>query len=332
MLKDSIRTDAYRDFVYDHKDLFKGKTILDVGCGTGILSMFSARAGARRVYAVDNSAIIEKAKANIFSNNLEGVVTCVKGKIEDVVLPDLIEKSSGKVDLIISEWMGYTLLYEAMLSSVIAAREKFLSPQGIMAPSHCTMLVAAVSSEDLILDTTSFWNDVYGFDMRAMKEKMTDDVLIRHLPSSAIASEPVVFKTLNLYDTKVADLDFKAEFELSVNDDVESLDAFVIYFDTFFLPSRDDQLPVAPRADKWLKAARGIAMSTAPGLPEKETHWRQGVCLINPETTFKLPAGQQRKLTGTIQYELGRKKSREADIEIEWKVNDTVGSQRWGMR
>src|ERR1700712_3168906 len=103
MLKDTVRTDAYRDFVYSHKSLFAGKTVLDIGCGTGILSMFCAKAGAARVLAVDNSAILDKARENIFHNGLDGVITCIRGRIEDVTLP------VDKVDIIVSEWMGYCL-------------------------------------------------------------------------------------------------------------------------------------------------------------------------------------------------------------------------------
>ena len=49
--------------------------MLDVGCGTGILSMFCARAGAKRVIGVDNSDIIDKARANVFENGLDGQIT-----------------------------------------------------------------------------------------------------------------------------------------------------------------------------------------------------------------------------------------------------------------
>ena len=52
MLKDEVRTLTYRNAMYHNKHLFRGKTVLDVGCGTAILSMFAIRAGARHVYGV----------------------------------------------------------------------------------------------------------------------------------------------------------------------------------------------------------------------------------------------------------------------------------------
>lgn len=54
MLKDSVRTGSYRAAIVDNGHLFKGKTVLDVGCGTGILSMFAAKAGAAHVVGVSN--------------------------------------------------------------------------------------------------------------------------------------------------------------------------------------------------------------------------------------------------------------------------------------
>ena len=76
--------------------------MLDVGCGTFILSMFGAKAGAAKVIAVDCSNIVEYGRQVVIDNNLQDIVSVVKGKIEEVDMPDGIEK----VDIIISEWMG----------------------------------------------------------------------------------------------------------------------------------------------------------------------------------------------------------------------------------
>ena len=102
--------------MYHNKHLFKNKIVLDVGCGTGILSMFAAKAGAKQVYGVDMSGIIEQAKIITEKNGFADKVTLIRGKIEEIVLP------VAKVDIIISEWMGYCLFYESMLDSVLYAR------------------------------------------------------------------------------------------------------------------------------------------------------------------------------------------------------------------
>jgi protein arginine N-methyltransferase 1 len=57
MLKDQVRTKSYMNACLHNKEQFKGKIVLDIGCGTGILSIFAARAGAKHVYGVDNAEI-----------------------------------------------------------------------------------------------------------------------------------------------------------------------------------------------------------------------------------------------------------------------------------
>lgn len=68
MLKDTVRTLTYRNSMLDNKHLFRDKVVLDVGCGTGILCMFAAKAGAKKVIGVDMSNIIDQAKKIIHAN------------------------------------------------------------------------------------------------------------------------------------------------------------------------------------------------------------------------------------------------------------------------
>merc|ERR1712018_663398 len=137
MLKDEVRTLTYRNSMYHNKHLFKGKTVLDVGCGTGILSMFAAKAGAKKVIGIECSSIVDHARNIVKANHLDDVITLVKGKVEEVELPDGIEK----VDIIISEWMGYCLFYESMLNTVLHARDRWLAPGGLMFPDRGTLYV-----------------------------------------------------------------------------------------------------------------------------------------------------------------------------------------------
>jgi protein arginine N-methyltransferase 1 len=66
----------------------------------------------------------------------------LKGKLEEIELP------VDKVDIIISEWMGYFLLYESMLDCVLIARDKYLKPDGLLFPDKATLYLATIEDEE----------------------------------------------------------------------------------------------------------------------------------------------------------------------------------------
>ena len=99
---------------------------------------FAIKAGAKHVIGVDMSTIIEKAREIIEVNGMTSKVTLLQGKMEEVKLP------FPKVDIILSEWMGYFLLYESMLDTVLYARDKYLTTGGLIFPDKATIFMAGI--------------------------------------------------------------------------------------------------------------------------------------------------------------------------------------------
>jgi predicted RNA methylase len=84
MLQDSVRTALYRDAILLNPTDFKGKIVMDVGAGSGILSLFAAQAGAKKVYAVEASRSAENARRLIKANGFERIITVLESRIEDL--------------------------------------------------------------------------------------------------------------------------------------------------------------------------------------------------------------------------------------------------------
>ena len=88
------------------------------------------------------STIIEKAREIVEVNGMKDKITLLQGKMEEVTLP------FPQVDIIISEWMGYFLLYESMLDTVLYARDKYLAPGGLIFPDKATIFMAGIEDGD----------------------------------------------------------------------------------------------------------------------------------------------------------------------------------------
>ncbi|KAI1904611.1 hypothetical protein AGOR_G00007400 [Albula goreensis] len=272
MLKDKVRTESYRDFVYLNEDVFKDKVVLDVGCGTGILSMFVARCGARKVIAVDQSEIIYQAMDIVRSNNLQETITLIKGRIEEVDLP--VEK----VDIIISEWMGYFLLFESMLDSVLYARDHYLAADGSVYPDRCTISLAAVGDTQKHQEHIGFWDDVYGFKMACMKKTVVPEAMVEVLKPETLISEPTVIKTIDCNTVCISELDFVMDFNLKITHSTQCT-AIMGYFDIFFERNCENK----------------VSFSTGPQCTK--THWKQTVFFLEDPVPVQSGENLQGKIT-----------------------------------
>lgn len=187
MLQDYVRTGTYQHAVMANISDFKDKVVLDVGTGTGILSFFAAQAGAKKVYAVEASPSAKIAKLLSDHNGFSNIIEIVVGKIEEIDLPE-------KVDIIISEPIGFLLVHERMLESYVCARDRFLKPQGLMFPSTGSIVLAPFTDDVLYreqLAKSQFWenNNFYGVDLSPLVALSVDENF----------SQPVVGKLLSLF-------------------------------------------------------------------------------------------------------------------------------------
>lgn len=235
-----------------------------------------------------------------------------------------------QVDIIVSEWMGYCLLFEAMLDSVIWARDRYLAPGGLMVPSHATLRIAPLSDPDFIASHVSFWNDVYGFKMTSMLENIHDEVLVRTTHPSTVAADSAVFLQLPLHTITTEELTFVKEFQVNLREDIDALDGWVIWFDIFFMRSCTSKLP-ANAVPSEMKKQGFVAFTTGPYGPE--THWHQGVLLINHGEKIPAPLKKGQVIKGQVGYRKKEEKSRLLDIEIQWDAEGIEkGVQEWSLQ
>lgn len=163
MLADYERTGAYQRAFLENNTDFDGKIVLDVGTGTGILSFFALQAGAAKVYAVDASDSVMVAQKLAESNGYADKIVIIKGKIEEIELPE-------KVDIIISEPIGFLLVHERMLESYVVARDRFLKPDGLMMPTVGSIVLSPFTDDVLYREHCArarFWENrnFYGLDL-----------------------------------------------------------------------------------------------------------------------------------------------------------------------
>ncbi|CAL9701221.1 unnamed protein product [Knipowitschia caucasica] len=287
MLKDRVRTESYRDFMYHNPQLFRDKVVLDVGCGTGILSMFAAKAGAKRVIGVDQSEIVYQAMDIVRLNGLQDTVTLLKGRVEDVSLP------VDKVDIIVSEWMGYFLLFESMLDSVLFARDAYLADGGSVYPDLCSLSLAAVSDPRLHQEHVLFWDDVYGFDMSVMRRTSIMEAGVEVVPAEAVVSRAAVIQTFDCNSVSLSQLEFEADFTLEITESAPCT-ALVGFFDVLFQRNCEKQL----------------SFSTGPHA--SKTHWKQTLFLL--ETPLPLTKGEE--LKGKICVRKNKKDPRSLLVQV----------------
>ncbi|KAF3434258.1 hypothetical protein FNV43_RR25361 [Rhamnella rubrinervis] len=286
MISDKVRMDAYRNAILKNPSLLKSAVVMDVGCGTGVLSLFAAQAGASRVIAVEASEKMAAVATQIAKDNgllrkkdpkngtrhSNEVVEVVQSMVED--LDKCIHIQPHSVDILLSEWMGYCLLYESMLSSVLFARDQWLKPGGAILPDTATIFAAGFGKGCTSLP---FWENVYGLDMSCVGKELVEDAakipIVDVVDDHDLVTRAAVLQTFDLMTMTQDEMDFTATVGLEPNlfstagnsNDLVSKTTWcygvVLWFETSFTSRFCKEMPTI--------------LSTSPSNPK--THWSQTI-------------------------------------------------------
>ncbi|XP_014085589.2 protein arginine N-methyltransferase 1-B [Bactrocera oleae] len=261
-LKDFCCINFFQAAIMHNKHLFRGRKVLDIGCGVGILSLFAAKAGAAHVYAVDSSNVLDYTEQIVSDNGYAEVIHVIKGSLENIVLP------VNEVDIIICNWLGYSMLFQAACDMVIYARDKWLKKDnGIILPDVAKLFMAAIEDTKHKNERVEWWNDVYGVNMKCVRNYALSEPCFQLVEPKQLMSTQFGVKYLNMYTATKKDLKFRCKYMLEMQRGGH-MDGIVTFFNVFFS-----------------KSHTSMGFSTDPSV--WRTHWMQTVFFFDKSVYVK---------------------------------------------
>lgn len=228
MLRDYVRLAAYRRAI--ERSVSPDTIAMDLGCGSGILSFFAAKAGAKMIYAIERRPdIILLAQELAKTNGLAEQIEFIEGSSSQITE----ERFDPKADLLISEILGNGILEENVLEFTIDARRRFLKPEAKLIPYKLDIYFFAFDSGMILNrgEEVRELNDLYGLDFSLLGKilvKKSSTRMDRYNPMAyTTMSEPVLVKSLDFYTLE--DSAFAHPFELVALEDGQ-VTSFCGYF------------------------------------------------------------------------------------------------------
>lgn len=219
MLADEKRTEAFYNALKE--SIIPGKSVvMDIGTGTGILAMMAAKLGAKRVFAIETSPIVNLAREISRDNGFAKKIKFIKGYSSDL-------KLNIKADVIVSETIGFTGLEENIVDIMLDACRRFSHKDTILIPSNISVH-CALTSDTTINDLMEFWkkpinNFSYKKVTRLTKNNLYGRLLISRKTLLSVPETMFNYKLGNDSLFKKQTIVFKAKYD-------GLLSGFVVWF------------------------------------------------------------------------------------------------------
>ena len=197
MMNDAPRNEAYLKAI--NLAIGEDDVVLEIGTGSGLLSMMAADAGAKNVITCEASSTITKAATRIIEKNGYGEKITVIDKMstELIVGQDLPRQA----DVVISEVLSAELVGEGVRSTILDANQRLLSDGGRTVPEFGAIKVALVGSNTEICNKISV-NAVNGYDLSNFNSIMSQKISLGLNDSPTLLSNSEDAFNLNLYDSQ----------------------------------------------------------------------------------------------------------------------------------
>jgi SAM-dependent methyltransferase len=182
LLADELRTNAYREAIA--RTVKAGDVVVDVGCGSGVLSFFACEAGAARVYAIDRGGMAGIAQFLARHLGFEDRITVLREESTAVELPE-------RADVLITETLGVLGLDENILGSVIDARARLLRPGAAIVPQGLSLSIVPVELEEAHARYIASWSERrYGLDLAPMRLFASNSIIFLNITADAHVARP----------------------------------------------------------------------------------------------------------------------------------------------
>ncbi|MXX11493.1 MAG: methyltransferase domain-containing protein, partial [Nitrospira sp. SB0667_bin_9] len=206
MLIDETRTGAYSRAV--SKVVKPGDVVVDVGCGSGILSFFACRAGARHVHAIESEPVINIAELVAAKNGFQDRITFYNASSFNVDLPE-------PADVIVTETMGTFGFEEGILGSLTDARERLLKKGGTLIPHGVELFLVPVELPQFYEHVIDFWvNRCQGFDFSPVRHLTVNNFHPLKLHEGTFLGDPLRVQEIEFGETTQTEV--KAGFTIHV--------------------------------------------------------------------------------------------------------------------
>jgi type I protein arginine methyltransferase len=183
MAADGVRMDAYARAIA--RAVKPGSVVVDLGAGTGIFSLLAARAGAKRVHAIDPNPAIFLLPDLARAMGVADRITIHHALSAEVELPE-------RADVIVSDLRGVTPLNADYLTAIRDARARLLRPNGTLVPQADRLFVAFVEAEDMWRWLSRGWEAFDAHDVPSASVRTSIVNAIHHDVAAPLRADDVL--------------------------------------------------------------------------------------------------------------------------------------------